>query len=108
MAYLLFPTLVVESYLKARAIDKYMCFTERQALDLVARMSEQEIFVVIYKMSEVTSSKIDALSSTTLKDYPDKINFTILCRFKPCQTFLQRVKYIQFTLVDLNFIRISP
>ncbi|CAC5406414.1 unnamed protein product [Mytilus coruscus] len=64
--------------------------TEHEAIDLQKSLSTIGIFAVLYRMEEVTSSKIDALSLNEPNSDPDRLNFTVLCRLSSCQSFLEK------------------
>ncbi|VDI39698.1 Hypothetical predicted protein [Mytilus galloprovincialis] len=64
--------------------------TEYEAIYLQNSLSTIGIFAVLYRMEEVTSSNIDALSLNEPNSDPDRLNFTVLCRLNSCQSFLQK------------------
>ncbi|XP_052065245.1 uncharacterized protein LOC127705036 isoform X3 [Mytilus californianus] len=64
--------------------------TEHEAVDLQNSLSTIGIFAVLYRMEEVTSSQIDALSQNEPNRDPDRLNFTVLCRLSSCQSFLEK------------------
>lgn len=80
----------------------FIFFSEYEAIDLQNSLSTIGIFAVLYRMDEVTSSNIDALSLNEPNSDPDRLNFTVLCRLSSCQSFLQKVIIFIFIAV-INF-----